>query len=390
MASTTAPARSSTSLQGEENAPAGQSSDKQPSGGKTAEAGMTSATEHALEQYGERNSRTEMVIEKQPLGGKTATQSVGSPSLTGTEIQDLMNPAPGDMSILTGITSDNDEIFPKGKEGNGLEGVGKEGKGKEGKGKGKGKGRRPSARMRNRDGKDKGTPIRMRPLCLEDVSRSLETVAPAIIDLTAEGNDDEAIEQEVARLDEDFKNQCLVVFFRYLSNRAEGGKVGVKRRKTNPFIDDEAFCDDRDASPDEEIDEDSSSGLEEFIDKQDEPESYDAAHVLVPMTGNPGKTIPLLYGLKQYPPPDNEEDVASLADSSDVVNDCEISTQSLDPFPDGNDDVDHVNDHETSGNEELFHQEHDCNLSLGNDQVQKRPPPKKRNKKRKARNSSEI
>lgn len=106
---------------------------------------------------------------------------------------------------------------------------------------------------------------------MKNVYKSLKkTVPPAIFDPTDECNDIEAIEEKVAGLDEDVKNQCLVLFFKFLSSNSEVGKVCLKRRKRNHFINDKAFCGDSQDSPDKLIHEEYLPSLHAFLDDQAE------------------------------------------------------------------------------------------------------------------------
>jgi len=83
---------------------------------------------------------------------------------------------------------------------------------------------------------------RKRSLGIKFVSKSLGAIVPKVIDLTDSGSDDDAIKKKVARFDEDAKNECLYVLFKYLKSNSTkiGGTVTPKRKKRNIYVDDEA------------------------------------------------------------------------------------------------------------------------------------------------------
>lgn len=107
------------------------------------------------------------------------------------------------------------------------------------------------------------------------------------IDLIDASSDDDAIEENVARLDEDVKNQVLFVFFKYLmSNREKIGKeiekVKPKTKQSNPFIDDEEICDNKDVSSNVQTEQtDKQPSFESFLDNRSFDEVYDPSHVLI-------------------------------------------------------------------------------------------------------------
>jgi hypothetical protein len=87
------------------------------------------------------------------------------------------------------------------------------------------------------------------PISLKDVSDALKKLAPSVIDLTNEGNvDDKLIEKNVSELDEKSKTQCLLLFFKFMKSYQEQvNRIHEKRKKnwpSNPYVDDEAGCDD--------------------------------------------------------------------------------------------------------------------------------------------------
>ena len=142
---------------------------------------------------------------------------------------------------------------------------------------------------RNRRPKDSSGKRKSHYMSLKDVSKSLKSISPEVIDLT---NDSLALEANVAHLRDEVKNQCLIVFFKFLtSHKAKlldhkrrktlEGKVGPPKRKRSKFIDDEAVCGDKDISSDEVSDEESSPSTSSFIDNKVDEETYDPAHRLV-------------------------------------------------------------------------------------------------------------
>ena len=142
---------------------------------------------------------------------------------------------------------------------------------------------------RNRRPKDSSGKRKSHYMSLKDVSKSLKSISPEVIDLT---NDSLALEANVAHLRDEVKNQCLIVFFKFLTShkaklldhkrrKTQEGKVGPPKRKRSKFIDDEAVCGDKDISSDEVSDEESSPSTSSFIDNKVDEETYDPAHRLV-------------------------------------------------------------------------------------------------------------
>ncbi len=168
-----------------------------------------------------------------------------------------------------------------------------------------------------------------RQLGFKYFSKTIGTILPKVIDLTNSGDEDDAMEEKIAGLDEDAKNMCLRVFFKYLkSNRtklvpkvppkkeekktekenskpideappdennvstdearedsSESKKAPKKQKRFGcPLIEYEAGCSDKQASSDEHTDDtgDISRNMEDFITGELlEEEGYLADHRLV-------------------------------------------------------------------------------------------------------------
>jgi hypothetical protein len=92
-------------------------------------------------------------------------------------------------------------------------------------------------------------------------------------------------------LDEDAKEQCLCVFFKYLkSNRTKlWGKVAAIRKPDHPgkgniYVEDEAFCGDKNVSSDEETEETDKAeqtSIDDWLEIQSFNEPYDPVHRLI-------------------------------------------------------------------------------------------------------------
>ena len=78
---------------------------------------------------------------------------------------------------------------------------------------------------------------KQRALGFEYISQTIAKIVPKVIDLTNSGDEDDAMEEKITGLDEDEKNICLRVFFKYLkSNRTklqvrEGPPVKEKKKQ---------------------------------------------------------------------------------------------------------------------------------------------------------------
>ncbi len=99
----------------------------------------------------------------------------------------------------------------------------------------------------------------------------LKGAPPELIDLTGE-SDDEEIEKNLAGMDDKVKNKCLFVLIKFLNHVVQDPKVNPPKRPRNPFIDDEAACNDPDASPDEESE--NTGNLSNFFDNSVQDEEY--------------------------------------------------------------------------------------------------------------------
>ena len=119
-----------------------------------------------------------------------------------------------------------------------------------------------------------------RRLTLQNVSESLTKIAPpSIVDLSGGSDAEKAIEQQVGQMDEETKNRCLVLFFKFwIDHWKKHNKVSSRKMK-NPYVDDEAFCVDQDVSSDEESEDDEDS-IASMIDDSVSPQAYDPAHRL--------------------------------------------------------------------------------------------------------------
>lgn len=98
---------------------------------------------------------------------------------------------------------------------------------------------------------------------------------PAMVDLTCKSDDEnfeETLEETLAEMDDEIKNQCLVVFFKYLSIFVQGQKKHPKRIFKHPLIDDEVGCKDSDASSDESS-KSSTSNVSVFINDDPIPDA---------------------------------------------------------------------------------------------------------------------
>ncbi len=165
-----------------------------------------------------------------------------------------------------------------------------------------GKGRKPSKKRRKvgeegvRQGEEAGVretvehgEVREKPkagrkknrrLTLQNVSASLTKIAPpSIVDLSGESDAEKAIEQQVGQMDEETKNRCLVLFFKFWIDHWKKHKKVSNKKMKNPYVDDEAFCVDQDVSSDEESEDDEDS-IASMIDDSGSPPAYDPAHRL--------------------------------------------------------------------------------------------------------------
>ncbi len=113
---------------------------------------------------------------------------------------------------------------------------------------------------------------RKRNPSLQFLTKSLlKGAPPELIDLTGE-SDDEEIEKNLAGMDDKVKNKCLFVLIKFLNHVVQDPKVNPPKRPRNPFIDDEAACNDPDASPDEESE--NTGNLSNFFDNSVQDEEY--------------------------------------------------------------------------------------------------------------------
>lgn len=82
---------------------------------------------------------------------------------------------------------------------------------------------------------------------MEYVSKFLVKIAPpSIVDLSGESDDEQVIKRNVNEMDEETKNRCLVLFFKFWRERWR--KQQKSREKINDFVDAEAKCNDPDVS----------------------------------------------------------------------------------------------------------------------------------------------
>ena len=94
----------------------------------------------------------------------------------------------------------------------------------------------------------------MHGLSEDNVSKSLAKIAPpSLVDLYGDSDEEELIKRNVDEMDEDSKNQCLMLFFKFWREKWRKQQKSIQIR--NAFFHDEAGCDDSNVSSDEPEDE---------------------------------------------------------------------------------------------------------------------------------------
>ena len=113
---------------------------------------------------------------------------------------------------------------------------------------------------------------------MDNVSKSLAKIAPpSLVDLSGDSDEEELIKRNVDEMDEDSKNQCLMLFFKFWREKWRKQQKSIQIR--NAFFHDEAGCDDSNVSSDETEDEENEYDTNDpFIDTEAPDPPYDPAH----------------------------------------------------------------------------------------------------------------
>ena len=112
---------------------------------------------------------------------------------------------------------------------------------------------------------------------MENVSKSLAQIAPpSLVDLSGDSDEEELIKRSVDEMNEDSKNQCLMLFFKFWRDKWRKQQLSIQIRKD--YFDDEAGCNDSNVSSDEpEDEEDEYDTTDPFIDTEAPDQPYDPA-----------------------------------------------------------------------------------------------------------------